>query len=157
MKKVKRDFINSFILMFPALVLMAPLAFDVFRELNMQSLKSEPICIEFLAPNYGYNPCVYEENKCEFFIMKSVAYCACEKCCGHNTGITYSGTVATQGRTVACNLKRFPIGTKLLIDENEYIVEDTGNLSENMIDIYFDDHEDAINYGSQWSVVKVIN
>lgn len=90
------------------------------------------------------------------YLMRTVAYCACEKCCGWNTGITYSGTLATQGRTVACNLDKFPIGTKLMIDGHEYIVEDTGSLSENMIDIYFESHEEALQYGSQWKAVEVI-
>ena len=62
----------------------------------------------------------------------------------------------THGRTVACNLNRFSIGTELMIDGHEYIVEDTGNLSENMIDIYFDSHEEALQYGSQWKTIEVI-
>ena len=32
------------------------------------------------------------------------AYCPCVKCCGKTNGITASGTVATEGRTVAANL-----------------------------------------------------
>lgn len=157
MKRIKRDFISAFFVIFPALILMAPLVFDVLCELNKRNAtRKEPVRIEYSMPDYGYNPYINKEEMHTVYIMRTVAYCSCEKCCGWNTGITYSGTIATQGRTVAANLDKFPIGTRLIIDGNEYTVEDTGNLSENMIDIYFDNHNDAIKYGSQWKAVEVV-
>lgn len=157
MKRIKRDFISAFFVIFPALILMAPLVFDALCELNKRNeTRKEPVRIECSMPDYGYNPYVNKEENHTVYIMRTVAYCSCEKCCGWNTGITYSGTIVTHGRTVACNLNRFSIGTELMIDGHEYIVEDTGNLSENMIDIYFDSHEEALQYGSQWKTIEVI-
>ena len=87
---------------------------------------------------------------------KLTAYCACESCCGKTDAITASGTVATAGRTVACN--SIPFGTVLSINGHQYVVEDTGGMSNNVIDIFFDNHQDAINFGVQYAdVYKVVN
>lgn len=86
------------------------------------------------------------------------AYCSCEKCCGKWSQFnkTASGTTPKEGRTVACN--SLPFGTKLLIDGEEYIVEDTGNMSNNVIDIYFYSHEEALQFGVQSTeVFKILN
>lgn len=85
------------------------------------------------------------------------AYCSCEICCGsYSSGYTASGTLATAGRTIACN--SLPIGTQVMIDGNIYTVEDTGwsPYGENWIDIYFDSHEEALAYGLQMKEVYLI-
>ena len=74
------------------------------------------------------------------------AYCPCEKCCLKSDGITASGTQATAGRTAAMN--GVPFGTKIVIDGHEYTVEDRGGgLGSKIIDIYFDNHDEALNSG----------
>lgn len=90
--------------------------------------------------------------------FKLTAYCSCEKCCGEWSKFnkTASGTTPKEGRTVACNSLLF--GTKLLIDGEEYIVEDTGNMSDNVIDIYFYSHEEALQFGVQSTeVFEILN
>jgi 3D (Asp-Asp-Asp) domain-containing protein len=73
---------------------------------------------------------------------KLTAYCPCSKCCGKWAGgNTSSGTVPTQGRTVACNT--LAAGTRVNINGNDYIVEDTGNMKGNVIDIFFNSHQEA--------------
>lgn len=82
---------------------------------------------------------------------KITAYCSCDKCCGKSDGITASGTKATNGRTVAVDPNVIPYGTELLIDGHKYIAEDCGGaIKGNKIDIYFDNHSDALNYGVQY-------
>lgn len=77
----------------------------------------------------------------------ATAYCGCAQCCGKSDGITASGTTATQGRTIAAP-STFDFGTELIIDGHTYVVEDRGgSISGNRIDIYFDSHQDALNYG----------
>lgn len=100
---------------------------------------------------------VYEEETIhvESVMVRTTAYCACERCCGWSTGITCSGTKATAGRTVGANLSEYPIGTELVIDGRSYFVEDTGNLPYGTIDIFFDSHEEAIQYGVQYKLVSV--
>ena len=85
------------------------------------------------------------------------AYCNCEICCGeYAAGYTASGTLATEGRTVACN--SLPMGTEIIIDGHEYIVEDTGwtPYGEAWIDLYFDSHDAAIAFGVQEKEVYLL-
>ncbi len=100
-----------------------------------------------------------EPLKTEFLgSFKITAYCACEKCCGAGaTGKTASGTVATQGRTIAASSK-FPFGTKLMINGTVYTVEDRGgSVNGNVIDMFFATHQDACNWGVRYlDVYKVL-
>lgn len=89
---------------------------------------------------------------------KLTAYCPCEKCCGTNTGKTATGTIATQGRTIGVNPKDIPYGTVVEIDGKEYVAEDTGGaIGNNHIDIFFDNHADALDFGVKYAdVYKVV-
>lgn len=111
-----------------------------------------------------------EENVEEEFIYKEIeiltyetmgeftitAYCPCSKCCGRNTGITASGTEAQEGVTVAADIDVLPFGTKISIDGiGERVVEDTPadfiveKYDGKIIDLYFDSHQDALEFGKQ--------
>ena len=86
-----------------------------------------------------------------------VAYDACADCCGKTDGITKTGTKATAGRTVAVDPEVIPLGSTLLIDGQEYIAEDIGgNIKGKVIDIYFDTHAEALDYGKQSHSVKIL-
>lgn len=79
--------------------------------------------------------------------FETTAYCACSKCCGKSDGITASGAYATAGRTIAAP-STYDFGTEIEIDGNIYVVEDRGGaIKDNRIDIYFDSHSAASNYG----------
>lgn len=85
------------------------------------------------------------------------AYCACEKCCGKTDGITASGVKAVQGVTVAADTKIHPFGTKLFINGHKYIVQDRGGaIKGNKIDIYFDNHQEALEFGVQHKEIFLI-
>ena len=73
---------------------------------------------------------------------------------GSGTGITASGTYATAGRTVAMN--GVPFGTRVIIDGEEYIVEDRGNLGSNVIDVFVESKAEAFRLGRQYKTVQVI-
>ncbi len=78
----------------------------------------------------------------------ATAYCSCAYCCGKTDGITASGTYCTAGRTIAADTSIFPFGTELVIDGHTYVVEDVGGaIGGHRIDIYFDSHQEALNYG----------
>ena len=107
------------------------------------------------------NEYIYIEPPPEQPILKSLgtfkltAYCACKKCCGKSNGITASGARAVEGVTVAAD-KRFPFGTKLIIDGHEYTVQDRGGaIKSNRIDIYFTSHKSALKFGVQYAEVFV--
>lgn len=94
------------------------------------------------------------ENRC--YVI--TAYCSCVKCCGKNDGITASGIKAVEGVTVAMD-KSIPFGTKIYIDGvGERIVQDRGGaIKRNRIDLYFSDHQSAINFGRQTRQVTILN
>ena len=75
-------------------------------------------------------------------------YCSCEKCCGKTDGITYTGTQATEGRTIAVDPNIIPLGSKVIIDGQTYIAEDIGGAIKNLrVDIFVSDHQQALNLG----------
>ena len=86
------------------------------------------------------------------------AYCPCVKCCGKSDGITASGEKAIEGMTVAMD-KSIPFGTKIYIDGvGERIVQDRGGaIKGNRIDLYFDSHQEALNFGRQTKQVTILN
>lgn len=89
--------------------------------------------------------------------FKLTAYCACSKCCGKSDGITASGTKAKQGRTIAVDPKQIPYGTKVVINGHTYVAEDCGgSIKQNRIDVFFDSHKEALNFGVQYAEVFVL-
>lgn len=90
-------------------------------------------------------------------VYKITAYCGCAKCCGKTDGITASGTHVTAGRTIAAP-PEIPFGTQIIINGHTYTVEDRGGaIKGNRIDIYFETHEEAVEFGVQYiEVFKVI-
>lgn len=89
--------------------------------------------------------------------FKLTAYCPCSKCCGEwADGITYTGTAATAGRTVAVDPDVIPLGSTVVINGREYIAEDIGGaIKQNRVDIFFDDHDTALQFGVQYAEVKI--
>ena len=89
--------------------------------------------------------------------MVVTAYCPCKKCCGKTDGITASGVKAKQGVTVAADTRLFPFGTKLEIDGKIYTVQDRGGVIKgNRIDLYFENHQSALNFGRQTKEVTIL-
>lgn len=85
-------------------------------------------------------------------IYTLTAYCSCEECCGKSDGITASGVKARPNHTIAAP-SEFAFGTKLMINGIEYTVEDRGGaIKDNRIDVYFDSHQEAINFGKQKNI-----
>lgn len=85
-------------------------------------------------------------------------YCTCARCCGNYSpevtgreARTATGTVPTAGRTIAVDPSVIPYGTVVHIDGmGDYIAEDCGGaVRGNHIDVYFDSHQEALNFGRQ--------
>lgn len=100
--------------------------------------------------------------------FRITAYCGCAECCGKygknrpideygNTIVTTaSGKRAVQGVTVAADRTMFPFGTKLYIEGKEFEVQDVGgSINGNEVDIYFENHQDALNFGVQYMEVFI--
>lgn len=100
--------------------------------------------------------------------FRLTAYCPCEKCCGiwaknRPTDIdgkpivkTASGQIAKQGYTIAADKMQLPFGTKVYINGHEYEVQDVGGaIKENSIDIYFESHQEALEFGVKYEEVYI--
>lgn len=78
------------------------------------------------------------------------AYCSCYECSEGWGTSTSSGAPCRAGRTVACN--SIKAGTHIIIRGHEYVVEDTGGMADNVIDIYFDNHSATTSFGRKFDV-----
>ena len=106
-------------------------------------------------------PTQSEEKENERIALGSfevTAYCSCVKCCGQwADGITYTGTKATEGRTIAVDPDVIPLGSKVEIDGVTYIAEDIGGAVDgNRLDLYFNSHDEALSWGRQYREVFLI-
>jgi 3D (Asp-Asp-Asp) domain-containing protein len=101
--------------------------------------------------------------------FKLTAYCPCVKCCGKWSAEhpnnqyegfiqkTAGGTIPKANHTIAADWSKLPKGTKVLINGTEYVVEDKGGVVKgNHIDIYFEDHQEALVFGVQYAEVFII-
>lgn len=80
-------------------------------------------------------------------------YCSCSQCCGKWGNATASGVPPTTGRTVANG--SLPFGTRVLINGQEYVVEDRG-VGSDQFDIYVGSHQEALDRGLYYTEVYVI-
>lgn len=127
------------------------------------ALTTEAIQIEVATPTP--EPVVEYKSLGEFTLT---AYCPCVQCCGewsadHPSRIgtdyvqkTASGTIPAQGRTIGVDTSVIPFGTVVLINGHEYVAEDHGGaINGNRIDIYFDSHDEALQFGRQTAEVYI--
>jgi len=104
------------------------------------------------------------------------AYCECQKCCGwkrtwygrpvyssgpvkgnpKKVGITASGTRARKG-TIAADVSIYPFNTIMYVPDYGYgRVEDCGGgIKGNHIEIFFNSHKKALEWGKQTRDVKI--
>ena len=81
-------------------------------------------------------------------------------CCGSDAcGITASGAKAREGITIAADWDILPEGALVEIDGLGYrIVQDTGSaIKGHRIDIYFEEHEEALEFGVRKVRVRVVH
>lgn len=92
-------------------------------------------------------------------MFRVTAYCPCVKCCGEwADGYTYTGVKATANRTIAVDPDVIPLGTKVEIDGREYIAEDIGGAVDGeRVDIFFNLHDEALEWGVQYHGVFIFN
>ena len=81
---------------------------------------------------------------------KITAYCACVICCLKADGVTASGAMVQANHTIAAP-KEFKFGTKLIVGGQLYVVEDRGgSIHGHRIDIYFNTHQEANDFGVRY-------
>ena len=118
------------------------------KTLEIEKLNNEIAQLKTTLTNSGVNAGKF----------RLTAYCNCSKCCGKWAGgPTASGVMPKTKRTIAVDPKVIPLGSKVIIDEHTYIAEDTGSaIKGNRIDVYFDNHQEAMAFGVKYKDVKVI-
>ncbi len=93
-----------------------------------------------------------------FITVIATAYCACPVCTApYSDGITASGVEVREGRTIAAG-PSLPFGTIVYIGGvGSRVVEDRGGaIPDGRIDIYFDDHNEALRYGRQEVIMWLV-
>ena len=89
-------------------------------------------------------------------MFEITGYCSCELCTGENH-FTKSGTAPRPDYTVAADPDVFPLGSRIRIGEIIYLVEDTGaSIKGNVVDIYYETHEEAVANGRYEAEVFLI-
>ena len=83
---------------------------------------------------------------------KLTAYCGGSCCNGKWAGQTASGAPLQEHHTIATSAKEFPFGTVLVINGEEYVVEDRG-VGPGVIDIYHASHSAGNRFGIQYAEV----
>lgn len=81
-------------------------------------------------------------------------YCHCAACNGRAGANCASGVQPTVNHTVATG--SLPFGTRLMIDGQEYVVEDRG-VGDFEIDIFVASHEEALQRGLYYTDVYIID
>lgn len=84
-------------------------------------------------------------------------YCPCNKCSQGYGRKTASGRTATARHTIAAS-KKYPFGTQIELDGyGVFVVEDRGGkVQGNVLDIFFDTHQEALNWGRRTCTGRII-
>ena len=168
MKIVRKHGLSVVLVLVAALVFFAGFAFGKSKSKAIPVFIEKPVYVENVVESVEKSAVEQHQPTYKEVELTATAYCACEKCCGewatkrplddNGNPIVYtaSGTIATAGRTVAADTSVFPFGTVLYIDGAQYVVEDRGGVIKgNRIDVYFDTHEAARQFGVQTVTARV--
>ena len=93
--------------------------------------------------------------------MRVTAYCPCPKCCGrYSDGITACGYKMRQGDSFVAADKKYPFGTEMIIagyngGQLVKVLDRGGVIRDNRLDVFFDSHKEALEWGVRNLDVKV--
>lgn len=96
--------------------------------------------------------------------FKLTAYCSCSLCCGkwaynRPNGVVYGaiGEELKEGYSIAVDPTVIPYRTEVIINGHIYKAQDCGGaIKGNRIDIYFEDHQAALNFGVKYAEVYLV-
>ena len=103
----------------------------------------------------------YTEPRWQSVQMRVTAYCPCPKCCGeYSDGVTANGHVISQGDRFVAADRRFGFNTQMNIpgynSSNVVKVYDRGGaIKGNRLDVFFNTHQEALQWGVQHLEVRV--
>lgn len=117
------------------------------------------LCLLFCCPEVCCNGAVCVQIG---ELTKVTAYCPCEKCCGEFAdGVTASGHKIKEGDRFVAADKSVPFRTMLLIpgynDNKPVPVLDRGGAIKGArLDVFFNTHQEALNWGVKWLKIQGI-
>ena len=90
--------------------------------------------------------------------FKLTAYCPCYSCSEGWGRMTSSGNLAQERHTIATDPSVIPEGTKVEINGVVYTAEDIGGgVRGNHIDIFYESHEECLQFGVRYAEVYKVN
>ncbi len=94
--------------------------------------------------------------------MKVTAYCPCSKCCGKwADSVTASGHIIKKGDRFVVADKSHPFGTEMYVPgyyrETVDVLDRGEAIKGNHIDVYFDSHQEALNWGVKYLDVVILS
>ena len=121
-------------------------------SIEVREVQKETISTEQLEPEV-----IEVKEPVSLGVYKLTAYCNenySHICNNGDSSKTATGTTPTPGRTIAVDPSVIPYGSEVIINGHTYIAEDCGGaIKGNKIDILFETHQDALNFGIQYAEV----
>jgi len=89
--------------------------------------------------------------------MEITAYCPCEKCCGDWADGFFADGSPVGGKAIAADTSIYPFGTVFSVPGyGVATVKDRGGaIKGNRLDLYFDTHQEALNWGRRTLTVEI--
>lgn len=116
------------------------------------------LCLCIMSGIGGYKVGQAVKIKPKVMNMKVTAYCPCKKCCGKwSDGMTACGHVIKKGEKFCAAPPEIPFGTIIGIPGygKVPVLDRGGKIKGNKLDVFFDNHNDAIKWGNKELAVKV--
>jgi len=113
--------------------------------------------VEIEAENEGSD----EADSWDVILMRVTDYCWCWKCCGkHSDGITANGHRIRLRDTFVAADKTYSFGTEMVIpgynnSQPVKVLDRGGAIRGNKLDVFFNSHQKALEWGVQYLPVKV--
>ncbi len=106
---------------------------------------------------------IIKEDSGEWLTVRMcvTAYCPCPKCCGrYSDGVTACGHKMHPGDSFVAADKKYPFGTEMIIpgyksDQSVKVLDRGGAICGNRLDVFFDSHKEALEWGVRNLDVKV--
>jgi len=106
---------------------------------------------------------IIKEDSGEWLTVRMcvTAYCPCPKCCGrYSDGVTACGHKMHPGDSFVAADKKYPFGTEMIIpgyksDQPVKVLDRGGAICGNRLDVFFDSHKEALEWGVRNLDVKV--
>ena len=127
------------------------------------TIKPEPNIIKANTEMAKQEPIEEKKEHASLGEFKLTAYCPCEKCCGiwaynRPNGVVYGaiGEELKEGYSIAVDPSVILYGTEVVINGKTYKAQDCGGaIKGNRIDVYFNDHDDALEFGVQYADIFI--